>query len=108
MLNDAELESCLRITNPMHRKKLRLAIEEQRNPSLIRYPCMAQLGHTWVCNEWLPDIGLAQVKNTRLYFSRMFFVYYVFILRSYCPLYTMFIDFSMLKVFQKTWSMLEC
>ena len=46
----------------MHRKKLRLAIEEQRNPTLIRYPCMAQLGHTWVCNEWLPDIGLAQVS----------------------------------------------
>lgn len=64
VLNDAELESCLRITNPMHRKKLRLAIEEQRNPSLIRYPCMAQLGHTWVCNEWLPDIGLAQYAES--------------------------------------------
>lgn len=60
-LNDTELETGLRLTNPMHRKKLRLAIEEQRNPTLIRYPCMAQLGHTWVCNEWLPDIGLAQV-----------------------------------------------
>lgn len=61
-LNDTELESVMRISNPMHRKKLRLAIEEQRNPTLIRYPCIAQLGHTWVCNEWLPDIGLNQVR----------------------------------------------
>ncbi|XP_065213251.1 kazrin-like isoform X3 [Planococcus citri] len=63
-LNDVELENGLKITNPMHRKKLRLAIEEQRNPTLIRYPCMAQLGHTWVCNEWLPDIGLAQYAES--------------------------------------------
>lgn len=107
MLNDAELESCLRITNPMHRKKLRLAIEEQRNPSLIRYPCMAQLGHTWVCNEWLPDIGLVQV-TIRLQFLQNFLRILLIIFRSYFSLHITFIDFSMPKVFQKTWSMLEC
>lgn len=32
-LNDSELEMGLGITNPMHRRKLRLAIEELRDPS---------------------------------------------------------------------------
>lgn len=59
-LSDLELECGLGITHPMHRKKLRLAIEEHRHPALVRYPCIAQLGHTWVSSEWLPDLGLAQ------------------------------------------------
>ncbi|XP_072379370.1 kazrin isoform X6 [Diabrotica undecimpunctata] len=59
-LSDLELECGLGITHPMHRKKIRLAIEEHRNPALVRYPCIAQLGHTWVCSEWLPDLGLSQ------------------------------------------------
>ncbi|XP_044736056.1 kazrin isoform X2 [Chrysoperla carnea] len=59
-LSDLELECGLGITHPMHRKKLRLAIEEHRNPNLVRYPCISQLGHTWVSSEWLPDLGLAQ------------------------------------------------
>ncbi|EEB12311.1 Liprin-beta-2, putative [Pediculus humanus corporis] len=59
-LSDLELECGLGVTHPMHRKKLRLAIEEHRHPALVRYPCIAQLGHTWVSNEWLPDLGLGQ------------------------------------------------
>uniref|UniRef100_A0A8W7P3L8 SAM domain-containing protein n=1 Tax=Anopheles coluzzii TaxID=1518534 RepID=A0A8W7P3L8_ANOCL len=59
-LSDAELETGLGTTHPMHRKKLRLAIEEQRRPELVRYPTIGQLGHTWVASEWLPDIGLPQ------------------------------------------------
>lgn len=47
----------------MHRKKIRLAIEEHRHPSLVRYPCIGQLGHTWVSSEWLPDLGLAQYSE---------------------------------------------
>nr|CAD7392637.1 unnamed protein product [Timema cristinae] len=62
-LSDVELEVGLGITHPMHRKKLRLAIEEHRHPSLVRYPCIAQLGHTWVSSEWLPDLGLAQYSE---------------------------------------------
>jgi hypothetical protein len=61
-LSDVELEVGLGITHPMHRKKLRLAIEEHRHPALVRYPCIAQLGHTWVSSEWLPDLGLAQAS----------------------------------------------
>ncbi|KAK0076862.1 hypothetical protein PV325_004756 [Microctonus aethiopoides] len=63
-LNDAELEAGLGISHPLHRKKLRLAIEEHRHPSLVRYPCIAQLGHTWVSSEWLPDLGLTQYSES--------------------------------------------
>ncbi|XP_031356312.1 kazrin isoform X2 [Photinus pyralis] len=63
-LNDIELECGLGITHPMHRKKLRLAIEEHRHPALVRYPCIAQLGHTWVSSEWLPDLGLSQYSES--------------------------------------------
>ncbi|XP_055534531.1 kazrin isoform X2 [Wyeomyia smithii] len=63
-LSDAELESGLGTSHPMHRKKLRLAIEEQRRPELVRYPTIGQLGHTWVASEWLPDIGLPQYSES--------------------------------------------
>ncbi|XP_051157600.1 liprin-beta-2 isoform X2 [Leptopilina boulardi] len=63
-LSDTELEAGLGVTHPLHRKKLRLAIEEQRQPNLVRYPCIAQLGHTWVSSEWLPDLGLAQYSES--------------------------------------------
>ncbi|CAN7937519.1 unnamed protein product, partial [Ixodes hexagonus] len=57
-LSDTELESCLGITNVMHRRKLRLAIEEHREPSICPYPKMCLVTHTWVCGEWLCSLGL--------------------------------------------------
>ena len=55
-----DLERCLAIQQPMHKKKLRLAIEELRQPHLCKYPYISQLNHGWVAAEWLPDVGLAQ------------------------------------------------
>ncbi|KAI8128949.1 Kazrin-A [Lucilia cuprina] len=66
-LNDIELEAGLGLAHPMHRKKLRLAIEEQRRPEMVRYPMITQLGHTWVASEWLPDIGLPQYAESFLH-----------------------------------------
>lgn len=63
-LSDNELESGLGITHTMHRKKLRLAIEELREPRLCRYPTIATLGHAWVANEWLPDLGLPHYADS--------------------------------------------
>lgn len=45
-LNDAELGSGLGLAHPMHRKKIRLAIEEHRRPEMMRYLTIGQLGHT--------------------------------------------------------------
>lgn len=61
-LSDADLEVGLGVTQPMHRKKLRLAIEERRRPDLVRNPTIGQLTHAWVAAEWLPDLGLSQVQ----------------------------------------------
>ncbi|XP_042867704.1 uncharacterized protein LOC122250377 [Penaeus japonicus] len=62
-LSDSELESGLGISHPMHRKKLRLAIEELREPRLTRFPRISILNHTWVSSEWLPDLGLPQYAD---------------------------------------------
>ncbi|KAK3104519.1 hypothetical protein FSP39_003916 [Pinctada imbricata] len=62
-LSDSELSSALGITNPMHRKKLRLAIEEQRNPNELQQPKASSLDHTWVAHRWMPDLGLPQCTS---------------------------------------------
>ncbi|XP_077534183.1 liprin protein kazrin isoform X2 [Haemaphysalis longicornis] len=58
-LSDSELEAGLGVTNVMHRRKLRLAIEEHREPSICPYPKMCLVTHTWVCGEWLSSLGLS-------------------------------------------------
>ncbi|XP_053609761.1 kazrin isoform X7 [Plodia interpunctella] len=65
-LSDADLEVGLGISQPMHRKKLRLAIEERRRPDLVRNPSIGQLSHSWVAAEWLPDLGLSQYTESFL------------------------------------------
>ncbi|CAH2096157.1 unnamed protein product [Euphydryas editha] len=65
-LTDTDLEVGLGITQPMHRKKLRLAIEERRRPDLVRNPSVGQLTHAWVAAEWLPDLGLSQYAESFL------------------------------------------
>ncbi|XP_061716151.1 kazrin isoform X3 [Cydia pomonella] len=65
-LTDTDLEAGLGVTQPMHRKKLRLAIEERRRPDLVRHPTIGQLTHAWVAAEWLPDLGLAQYAESFL------------------------------------------
>lgn len=44
-LMDSDIECALGLKNPMHRKKLRLAIEEHKRP-MARNQFMSQLGHT--------------------------------------------------------------
>ncbi|XP_037075945.1 kazrin-like isoform X2 [Pollicipes pollicipes] len=62
-LTDVDLERVLCIAQPMHKRKLRLAIEELRQPHLCKYPYISQLNHAWVAAEWLPDVGLAQYAD---------------------------------------------
>jgi len=60
-LTDTELEAGLGLNHAMHRKKIRLAIEERRTGNIVRYPLLSTIGNRWVINEWLTDIGLEQV-----------------------------------------------
>ncbi|XP_046635868.1 kazrin-like isoform X1 [Daphnia pulicaria] len=62
-LSDTEIEAGLGLNHAMHRKKVRLAIEERRPGQPVRYPLLSTLGNSWVANEWLTDIGLTQYAD---------------------------------------------
>ncbi|GAA6092659.1 kazrin-A isoform X1 [Tachysurus ichikawai] len=63
-LTDTDLEAGLGISNSMHRRKLRLAIEDYRQAELghgLSYA--ADLDHHWVAQAWLNDVGLPQYSQ---------------------------------------------
>ncbi|XP_071805431.1 kazrin-like [Asterias amurensis] len=59
-LSDAELESGMGVTNVLHRRKVRLAVEEQRPGVENIYQKAGDLDHRWVARTWLNDLGLGQ------------------------------------------------
>ncbi|XP_071840907.1 kazrin-like isoform X3 [Apostichopus japonicus] len=61
-LSDAEIEAGMGITKPLHKRKLRLAIEDHKYPNQS-FPNIANLDHQWVCKDWLKDIGLSQYST---------------------------------------------
>ncbi|KAK2553054.1 Kazrin [Acropora cervicornis] len=62
-LTDAELEAGLGIANTMHRRKLRLAIEDYREPTARKYPDISSMDHLWVSHVWIKDLGLKQYSS---------------------------------------------
>ncbi|XP_068699374.1 kazrin-like isoform X2 [Montipora capricornis] len=62
-LTDSELEVGLGIKNIMHRRKLRLAIEEYREPAARKYPEISSIDHLWVSHVWIKDLGLRQYSS---------------------------------------------
>uniref|UniRef100_A0A915I8I1 SAM domain-containing protein n=1 Tax=Romanomermis culicivorax TaxID=13658 RepID=A0A915I8I1_ROMCU len=62
-LTNNELERSLKLTNPMHKKKLRLAIEEYRAPALWKFPLIKEVNTHFVCTTFLPSIGLSNYAD---------------------------------------------
>ncbi|RXN19871.1 kazrin-like protein [Labeo rohita] len=63
-LTDEDLELGLGINSPMHRRKLRLAIEDYREAENGRgLSKAADMDHHWVSKTWLSDVGLPQYSQ---------------------------------------------
>uniref|UniRef100_A0A3Q1IPP5 SAM domain-containing protein n=1 Tax=Anabas testudineus TaxID=64144 RepID=A0A3Q1IPP5_ANATE len=74
-LTDEDLELGLGVSSLMHRRKLRLAIEDYRDAENGRgLSKAADMDHHWVAKAWLSDIGLPQYSqafHTHLIDGRM-------------------------------------
>ncbi|XP_014001542.1 kazrin isoform X1 [Salmo salar] len=74
-LSDEDLELGLGVTSSMHRRKLRLAIEDYREAESGRgLSKAADMDHHWVAKAWLSDVGLPQYSqafHTHLVDGRM-------------------------------------
>jgi hypothetical protein len=63
-LSDSDMEKKLGVTNVLHRRKLRLAIEEHRRPDRVRYPLAGKIDTGWLAEVWVSDIGLPHLSDT--------------------------------------------
>ena len=68
-LTERDYEAQLGITNPVHKRKLQLAIEDCRRPQNNQHANINEIDHYWVAQIWLPKIGLS--RYSKLFYSNL-------------------------------------
>lgn len=63
-MSDNDLEKAFALNNNLlHKRKLRLAIDELKFPEKCKYPKLSEITTSWLTNVWLKQIGLSQFQN---------------------------------------------
>lgn len=62
-LSDNELEKLFQMANIMHKRKLRLALDDLRYPDKCKYSKLSEITNEWLVNKWLKDIGLVYLQG---------------------------------------------
>ncbi len=62
-MSDSELEKIFLINNGLHRRKLKLAIEDLKSPEKMKYDKLGEIGNEWLCDVWLKEVGLCQLLD---------------------------------------------
>ncbi|RNA03807.1 kazrin-like isoform X4 [Brachionus plicatilis] len=62
-LNETDLEKLFQMANIMHKRKLKLALDELRYPDKCKHTKLGEITNEWLVNKWLKDIGLVYLQG---------------------------------------------
>jgi hypothetical protein len=62
-MNEHDFEKVFGLNNQLHKRKLKLAIDELKFPEKCKYPKLNEITTAWLTNVWLKQIGLVQYQN---------------------------------------------
>ncbi|CAF0806729.1 unnamed protein product [Brachionus calyciflorus] len=62
-MSDHEMEKIFQIANNIHKRKIRLALDDLKNPDKCKYTKLGNISTEWLVNTWLKEIGLVYLQG---------------------------------------------